>query len=146
MPDDIDLSRISAEDFARLVHGADDEQILEAIHDVGTAPTLDRIFQGMQERFRPDRAGGEDAVIQFVVLDEGEEHPYVVTIRDGTCGIRRVQTEDPRVTLRSDLLTFVKLTAGKSSGASLFMRGKLKISGDLMFAPRIMGFFDVPKP
>jgi putative sterol carrier protein len=145
MPDDIDLSKISAEDFARLVHGADDEQILEAIRDVGVAPTLDRIFQGMQERFRPDRARAEDAVIQFVVLDEGE-HPYVVTIRDGTCEARRARAEKPRVTLTSELLTFVKLTAGKATGPSLFMRGKLKISGDLMFAPRIMGFFDVPKP
>jgi putative sterol carrier protein len=145
MPDDVDLSRISPEDFARLVHGADDDQILEAIHDVGVAPTRDRIFEGMRERFRPDRASGEDAMVQFVVTDD-KEHPYAVTIRDGACEVRRGRGDDPRVTLTSNLLTFVKLTAGKASGPSLFMRGKLRISGDLMFAPRIMTFFEVPKP
>jgi hypothetical protein len=83
MPEEVDLSRISPEQFAALVHGATDEQILEAIRDVGVEPTLDRIFEGMRERLRPDRARGEDPVIQFVVTDRGDEHPYAVTIREG---------------------------------------------------------------
>jgi putative sterol carrier protein len=50
------------------------------------------------------------------------------------------------VTLTTDVLSFVKLTAGKAKGPQLFMTGKLKISGDLMFATRIMDFFEVPQP
>jgi putative sterol carrier protein len=146
MPEDVNLSRISPEQFAQLVHGATDEQILEAIRDVGVAPTLDRIFEGMRKRFRPDRARGEDAVIQFVVTDRGDEHPYAVTIREGSCRVEQALAPEPRVTLTSDLLTFVKLTAGKAAGPTLFLQGKLRISGDLMFAPRIMSFFEVPKP
>jgi putative sterol carrier protein len=40
----------------------------------------------------------------------------------------------------------VKLTAGKAGGPTLFLQGKLRISGDLMFAPRIMSCFEVAKP
>jgi putative sterol carrier protein len=64
----------------------------------------------------------------------------------GSCRVERTRAPEPRVTLSSDLLTFVKLTAGKAGGPALFLQGKLRISGDLMFAPRIMGFFEIPKP
>ena len=125
-----------------MVAAATDEQILHAVHAVGTEPTLNRVFEGMQSRFVPDRAQGVDAEIQFVIQDEGSEHAYLVSIHDGACSVNRGPAEDPKVTLTSDLLSFLKLVAGKVGGPQLFMTGKLKISGDLFFATRIMGFFD----
>ena len=144
MSEQPDLSHITPEQFAQLVAGADDELIVRTVRETGTRATLDRIFEGMGERFVPERAAGVDARVQFSVTDQGEEHPYALTIRDGTCQVERGPVEDPRVTLTTDLLSFVKLTAGKSGGPSLFLTGKLKIRGDLGFAPRIMGFFEIP--
>jgi hypothetical protein len=60
---------------------------------------LDRIFEGMEQRFVPAKASDVDADILF------EE----------------------------------------AQGPQLFMAGKLKVSGDLMFSTRIMSFFDQPK-
>jgi putative sterol carrier protein len=137
-----DLSSISPDEFARMVAAASDEQIVQAVHAVGIEPTLNRVFEGMQSRFVPDRAQGVDADIQFVVEDEGDQHPHIVSIHDGACSVAAGSAEDPKVTLTTDLVSFLKMVGGKVGGPQLFMTGKLKISGDLFFATRIMGFFD----
>jgi hypothetical protein len=53
------------------------------VHQAGTADVLDRIFQGMEERFVPAKASDVDADIVFVVADEGDTHSYLVAITTG---------------------------------------------------------------
>jgi putative sterol carrier protein len=139
------VDQISPEQFTELVANATDDQIEEAIHAVGTKETLNRIFDNFPERFQPDKAQGVDAEIQFVVTDQGEEYPHVVTVKDGTCTTEERPATDPKVTLTTDLLSFVKLITGQAQGVQLFMTGKLKVSGDLMFSQRIMTFFEPAK-
>lgn len=139
------VDQITPEEFSALVANATDDQITEAIHQVGTKETLQRVFDNFPERFQPDKAQGVDADIQFVVTDQGEEHPYVVSVRNGTCTVQQGPADDPKVTLTTDLLSFVKLITGQAQGVQLFMTGKLKVSGDLMFSQRIMTFFEPAK-
>jgi putative sterol carrier protein len=141
----IDPGAVTAEQFAQMVKGAGDEDIERVIQQVGTKPTLDRIFQGFEERFVPDRAGGVDADIQWVVRDAGQEHPYVVGVHDGTCTARSGTAESPKVTFTLDLVPFTRLVTGQEDGMKLFMTGKLKLGGDMMFATRVNGFFEPPK-
>jgi putative sterol carrier protein len=129
-----------ADDLTQLTEGSDDE-VAQKIHDAGTEQVLDGVFRGMQERFQADRASGVDAQIQWVVSDDGEEHPYVVTVKDGTCATEGGRAESPRVTLATDVVSFAKLMAGKAVGPQLYMTGKLKIQGDLMLAQRMTTFF-----
>jgi putative sterol carrier protein len=140
----IDLSEITPEQFVQLVRAAEDDQLVDAVRQVGTEPVLDRVFEGMAERFRPDRAEGVNADVQFVVEDDGEQHPYLVRVAEGSCSIERGRGDDPRVTLTTDLLNFLKLTSGEAAGPSLFMSGRLKISGELMFAAQVTRFFEIP--
>ena len=137
--------QVTAEEFVGLVANATDEQILEVVRAVGTKETLNRIFDNFPERFVPDKAQGVDAEIQFVVTDESEEFPHVVTVRNGTCTTEEKPVDDPKVTLTADLVSFVKLITGQAQGVQLFMTGKLKVGGDLMFSQRIMTFFETPK-
>ncbi|HEX9313023.1 MAG TPA: SCP2 sterol-binding domain-containing protein [Actinomycetota bacterium] len=141
----LDPQDITPEQFAQMVAGASDDQIEEAIRTVGTERTLDRIFQGFEERFQPDKAQGVEADIQFVVTNQGAEHPYAVSIKDGTCTATRGSADSPKVTLTLGLVPFARMVTGQANGMQLFMTGKLKVSGDLMFAPRIMNFFEPPK-
>lgn len=134
---------MTAEEFARAVAGADDDQIRAQIRETGTEQVLERIFEGMRESFVPERAQGVDAVIQWVVTDE-QEHPYKVTIKDGTCAVERGTADGPKVALTADLVPFVRLITGQAQGPTLFMQGKLRISGDLMFSQRISTFFRQP--
>lgn len=117
----------------------------EAFRAVGTEQVLDRIFEGMQERFVPDKAQGVDAEIQWIVTDDGGEYTYLTTIGDGSCTISKETAEQPKVALRTDVVSFSKLITGQAQGPQLFMSGKLKVSGDLMFSQRITGFFVAPQ-
>lgn len=141
----IDPTSVTPEEFAQLVAGADDDQIAQAFHAVGTGEVLDRIFEGMQERFVPEKAEGVDAEIQWNVTDDGTEHSYVTSIRDGACTIGKGASENPKVALTTDVVSFSKLITGQAQGPQLFMSGKLKVAGDLMFSQRITGFFAAPE-
>lgn len=141
---DIDLATITPEQFAALVSETPKDELLATVRALGTEPVLDRVFAGMAERFVPERASGVNAVVQFLVND-GEEHPYVLRIADGTAAVERGKAADETVTLAMDLPTFLELVAGKAQGPMLFMAGRLRVSGDVMFASRLMSFFDTPK-
>ena len=141
----IDPAQVTPEEFAGLIANADDAQIAEVVRATGTEKVLDRIFEGMEQRFQPDKAQGVDAIVQFVVTDEGVEYAYAVKISNGTCEIEKGRVDAPKVTITTDIVSFSKLVAGQVQGPQLFMSGKLKISGDLMFSARIMNFFDRPK-
>ena len=142
----IDPSRISPEEFAGLVANATDEQIEQVVRAVGIGRVLDRIFQGFEDRFRPDRAKDVEADVVFDVTDEVDDHPYTVSIAGGTCTAKAGAVETPRTTLTVALVPFTRLVTGQSDGMRLFMTGKLKVSGDLLFAAKLMGYFEPPKP
>jgi acyl dehydratase/putative sterol carrier protein len=108
---------------------------------VTDGPGLDEIFQGMQERFQPDRAAGVDATIQWRITDGGGEQPYAITIKDGAFSWEHGTMDSPTVTLSTDSESFVALMTGKAQGPALYMSGKLRISGDLMLAQRMSQFF-----
>ena len=141
---EIDLSGLSEEQIAEALKAATDEQVQEGFRAVGVKDALDRTFNTMQEHFLPDKAEGVSVDVQWVVTDQGEEFPYTASIADGKCTITAGKAASPRVSLTMDLVTFVRLIMGQAQGPQLFMTGKLKVSGDLLFATRIMGFFDRP--
>jgi putative sterol carrier protein len=138
---EIDLGGLSEEQIAEALKGATDEQILEGFRAVGVKDALDRTFNTMQEHFLPEKAEGVSADVQWVVTDQGQEFPYVASIADGKCTITADKAASPRVSLTMDLITFVRLIMGQAQGPQLFMTGKLKVAGDLMFAQRVSGFF-----
>jgi len=142
---DQQIDAVTPEQFAQLVANASDEEIVEIVHAVGTKETLDRIFKGFEERFLPEKAEGVSADVLFVIKDGDAELPYTVSIADGKCSAKAESAESPKTTLTTDLVSFVKLVTGKEEGVRLFMGGKLKVAGDLMFSQRIMTFFDQPK-
>lgn len=142
---DVNPQKVTPEEFAQLVKGSSDEDIATTVHQAGTADVLDRIFEGMEERFRADKASDVDADIVFEITDEGDSHSYLVAIHDGSCKAGRGTNDDPKVKLTAGLVPFIKLVTGQAQGPQLFMSGKLKVSGDLMFSTRIMTFFDQPK-
>ena len=127
-------------ELMELTEGSDDE-VAGRIRAAGTGEVLDAVFDGMEQRFQPERATGVDAQVQWVVSDEGEEHRYVLTVKDGTCRAEPGRAEGARVTASTDLASFAKLMAGKVPGPALYMGGKLQIQGDLILAQRMTTFF-----
>src|SRR5437588_4204773 len=138
----------SADQLAAMVANASDEQIAEGMASEARPMILGEIFRRMAEHLEPNRAAGVDAVVHWKILDRpdgGYDH-YEIVIRDGKCSLSEVPGEQARVTLRVKPVEFMRLVTGSTSGPELFIRGKLRIEGDLMFAARIAGMFQIPRP
>jgi putative sterol carrier protein len=107
---------------------------------------LREIFSRMAAHLDPQKARNQDAVVLFRITGrpDGGEEQFEVTVREGKCTVSETPTEEPRVTLRVDPVSFLKLISNRVSGPELFMRGKLKIEGDLMFAPQMATLFRIP--
>lgn len=141
---EIDAQNITPEQFVELVKSAGDDEIATTIRGAGTEQVLDQIFEGMEQRFKPEAAGDTNATIQFVVTDEGNEYPYAVNIADGKCDVAKEKKTDARTTITTDLVSFTRLISGQAQGPQLFMSGKLKVAGDIFFSQNVTKFFDQP--
>ena len=59
----------------------------------------------------------------------------------GTCRINAGPADAPKATLSFTLANFVRFMAGEMNGIQAFMAGKVRISGDVMYAQRTESFF-----
>lgn len=124
-----------------LVAGRGDEEVVQAVEAKGVDRVLDKVFEGMRSRFVPERAGGQQAVAQWDVMAPDGERVYQLKVADGACSLAKGVTETPRVTLRLTLPNFLRLVTGELDAMRAFMTGKLKVAGDVMFAPTMQSWF-----
>jgi putative sterol carrier protein len=143
----LDFGQIDATQFASLMSQATDEQIAEGMNGPQRKQILDEIFNRMAEYFNADKAKGQEAVVHFKIGDrpDGGEDVYEVVVKDGALTVTDDPQQDPRVTLRTGAVDFMRLVSGSQSGPALFMTGKLKIEGDLMYASQIATLFRIPQ-
>src|SRR5512133_2458783 len=129
-----------------MVAGASDEQLGEAMSGPQREEALREIFSRITEHLNAERAGAHDAVIHFKILerDAGGYDHFEVIVRGGKATIAEPPAEEPRVTLSVGPVDFLRLITNQVSGPTLFMTGKLKIEGDLMFASQIASLFHIP--
>jgi putative sterol carrier protein len=134
-------NQMTPEMFTNFVKTASEKDIRAQVHAAGVEQVLDGMFKAMQEHFLPEKAQGVDAVIHYVVADEGREYAYTLAIKEGECALKKEKAGNAKVTLSMDLVSFLKLMVGAADGTTLFMSGKLGVSGDLFFSQRIASFF-----
>jgi putative sterol carrier protein len=144
------MSQIDASDYSSLkgaVEGKSNEELVSAIQqqEGGVGGVLDKVFAGMSESFNPDKASGQQAVVQYEINAPDSTHEYAMRIADGRCEIDQGRAESPRVTIRIGLGDFLRLITGGANGMQLFMTGKLKVAGDLFFAQTYQSWFDRPQ-
>ena len=142
-PVDVDIQSLSPDAFARLVHDQDDDVVRATFRAVGTSAALDRIFAIMQERYIGKNA---EAIVQWQITDADEQHDYVVELQGTQCTTHAGTAGNATTTLKTDLARFARLAAGQANGVKLLMTRKLRASGDVNFARKLQGLFDIPTP
>jgi putative sterol carrier protein len=145
---EVDPSQIDANELARNMAQASDEQLAELMAGPMREQILTEIFRRMAEHFRADSARDADAVIWWRIggRADGGSDEFETVIRDGACEAHAGFSEGaPRVTFSVGGSDFLKLVTGNVAGPTLFMSGKLKIEGDLMFAASAASLFTIPK-
>jgi putative sterol carrier protein len=104
--------------------------------------TMEQLVQNHPKAFKPEKAEGVDADIQYHLSGE-EGGDWVIHIHDGQCTVEEGTTENPTMTLTADSQDFKDVLTGKVNGMQYFMQGKLKLAGDLNLAMKLTSFFDM---
>lgn len=131
----------SRDELAALVEGKSDDEINAGVAERGTEKVLSQIFDYMAGRFQPDRAGNQSAVIGWDITSPEGTHSYQLKVADGACTAVQGNPEPARVTLNMALPDFLRFLTGKLDGMQAFMTGKLRLSGDMMFAQSMQSWF-----
>ena len=130
------------QELAATIEGRSDEEITQGMVAQGADTVLQQIFAGMCEAFLPDKAGSQSAVIQYDVNAGGTTHSYQLKVAGGKCELVKGAAGPARVTLALLAPDFLRLVTGKLNGMQAFMTGKLKLTGDMMFAQVMQGWFE----
>ena len=131
----------SRDELAAMIEGKSDDEINAGVAERGTEKVLGQILAYMATRFVPERAGGQSAVIGWDITSPEGTHQYQLKVADGTCTAVSGSAEPARVTLGMALPDFLRFLTGKIDGMQAFMTGKLKLSGDMMFAQSMQAWF-----
>jgi putative sterol carrier protein len=140
----VDFAAVDPAEFAQTVGQTPEAELREAMRGPMRGEILAEVFRRMEQHFRP--GSGPDAVIHWTITgeDAANEDRWEVVVGGGKCTAGTELRSDPRVSLKLDGVDFLRLVTGNAIGPMLFMSGKLKIEGDLMFAAQIQSMFVLP--
>jgi SCP-2 sterol transfer family len=145
--DPSDFTSVDPTKFAQIVKSTPDSQLAEVMRGDLRGKVLGEVFARMPASFRPDRAGGTDAVVHWTITGrpDGGSDTYEVVIADGACTVSDSPQREPRLTLTLGPVEFLKVVSSNGNPVMMFMTGKLKAKGDLGLAANIANLFDLPK-
>jgi putative sterol carrier protein len=139
---------IDPNEFASAIASADPATLEENMRTEMRDVILAGIFQRMPERLDAEKAADVSALIEWRIggRPDGGRDTYQVRIERGICTVTKDTDQGkPRVTFTLGGAEFLRLISGAASGPMLFLTGKLKIKGDLMFAAGVQSLFVLPR-
>ena len=97
-------------------------------------------FDGMIAQFDSEAAKGVDAVFQWdIVGDDGGQ--WHIVVKDEQATLCQGPHDSPNVSQMCSVELFLSLVNFEVNAMQAFMAGKLKVSGDMMLAQKIMSIF-----
>jgi putative sterol carrier protein len=128
--------------LAEMIKDLSDDELKAQLDSLGQDEVLKEIFTRMPDAFLAEKAAGVTATMQYDVTTDDGVKSWTVVVDNGTCTTSEGAADDPRLTLQLSLIDFVRLIFGQVEGPQLFMGGKLKLKGDMMFAMQMQTYFD----
>jgi len=104
--------------------------------------TVRETFEAMSGRFKPERAQGLKAIIQYDITGP-DGCTCHVEIADGQCALKEGGAAQPNLTLTMSAQDWLDMVAGKLNGQVAFMSGRLKHKGDMSLLMRLPGLFGI---
>ena len=96
-------------------------------------------FDTLPQRFKPEAAKGVKATYQFE-LSGDEGGTYHVKVDDGTIAVAEGPAPSANTTIKMKAEDYVKMVNGKLSGTMAFLKGQMKVAGDMMLAQKMQQF------
>lgn len=146
----IELAAMRTDTFVWFVSRASTTQLEHLMsHPHLRLVVFEEIFRRMGEHLDPVKAATLSAVVHWRLsggVGSGGYDRYETVIENGTCTSGQAPTADARVTLTLSPTDFLRAVTGSINVAMLFMRGKVKVKGDIAFAAGLINYFDLPRP
>jgi putative sterol carrier protein len=101
-------------------------------------------FETLNARFKPDAAKTISAVFQFELAGDGGG-TYHVTVDHGTMAVAEGAHPSPTATLKMSGDDYVKMVNGQINGAMAFMKGQMKVTGNVLLAQKMQAIFPPKK-
>jgi putative sterol carrier protein len=105
--------------------------------------TAKEIIEAMPSAFVPERAAGLKATYQFELTGEGGGD-WVLEIADQQCQVREGVAAKPDATISLAAADYVALVKGELDAMGAFMRGRLKVKGNVGLAMQVVNLFQRP--
>jgi putative sterol carrier protein len=102
-----------------------------------------QLIQNMIAEFPPEKAAGLDAEVQLQLTGEGGGD-WALKIAGGRVSAREGRATEPRLTVTAALEDVAAIAEGTLDGMAAFMKGKIKLSGDVGLAMRMVSLFKKP--
>jgi len=102
--------------------------------------SVKEFFQGLPGKFDAEAAEGLEAVYQFD-LSGPQGSQYHLVVEKGACSVQEGTHPDPHVTFSMSGEDCLAVLGGQLDGQSLFMSGRIRISGDLGLAIQLKSLF-----
>ena len=107
--------------------------------------TISELMQKMPGVLIPEKAIGVDAVVHFKFTGS-EAGEWNAVIKEGKCTVAQgIPQTKPTMALTADSTDYIKIFTGELDGMQAFMQGKIKLSGDLNLAMKLMQMFKINK-
>ncbi|WP_320671246.1 SCP2 sterol-binding domain-containing protein [Patulibacter defluvii] len=134
--------------LARLIGDEDPKRLQRRLRGAVRELVVDQALDQFPAFFKPHRAEGVNATIGWAITGPDDEPTLrrAIRIADGACTPVHEGVEDPTALIRLDTVEFLKVITGNSQPALAFVRRKLRISGDLPAAARLLTMFVIPSP
>lgn len=109
-----------------------------------TSPIRDLMLNVVPKSFMPEKAEGVDTVVQykFTGSDTSEWH---LIVKDKTLTVTEGLHPDPKMTMTVDADSYLKISTGELDPTMAFMKGKVKVNGDMGIALKMGQFFKYGK-
>ncbi|WP_026421720.1 SCP2 sterol-binding domain-containing protein [Actinokineospora inagensis] len=141
----VDLAGMRTETFLRFLDRASRDQLVALTEHPELRPVVfTELFRRMSEHFAVDRVGSQRAVVHWRFTGENGEDRFETVIAEGRCVTGVDPTDDPRVTVTIAPVDFLRAITGASNLPMLFLSGRVRVQGDIAFAARLIGYFDLP--
>lgn len=143
----INLAAMRTDTFVWFVSRASPAQLADLMaHPHLRHVVFDEIFRRMSEHLDTAKAATVRAVVHWRFTGgSGDYDRFETVIENGVCTSGREPTADARVTITLAPTEFLRVVTGSVSVAMLFMRGKVKVKGDIAFAAGLINYFDLPR-
>lgn len=105
-----------------------------------SSPITDSMLNVVPKSFVAEKAEGVDTVVQYKFTGSETSEWYLV-IKNKTLDVQQGLHPTPNMTMTFDADAYLKIANGELDPTMAFMKGKVKVSGDMGVALKMGQFF-----